>query len=258
VTVDGEAVYSCVAPILLLEGRQVTTRGAGQFARLCAEARDVAAAGEIVTFGITPDRPTTGYGYIHPAEPLAIDAGVRRIERFVEKPDEKGARTFIKDGYLWNSGNFVFRADGKLERRPSALDRSYLWKPAAQLGPLKGKLERRPPALDRSYFWNPAARLGSRKGRHPLLIGPLRGDGWRRFPQIRPIMQWQICFEWPQDATGPVERRNRGLPFGESVVTELPLPGSLESDDSRFLTIVARTETEGFSLVSQSSAVAPN
>jgi mannose-1-phosphate guanylyltransferase / mannose-6-phosphate isomerase len=86
-----------------------------QFARLCAEARDVAAAGEIVTFGITPDHPATGYGYIHPAEPLAIDAGVRRIERFVEKPDEKHARAFIADGYLWNSGNFVFRADVMLE-----------------------------------------------------------------------------------------------------------------------------------------------
>jgi mannose-1-phosphate guanylyltransferase/mannose-6-phosphate isomerase len=86
-----------------------------QFARLCAEARDVAAAGEIVTFGITPDHPATGYGYIHPAEPLAIDAGVRRIERFVEKPDEKNARAFIADGYLWNSGNFVFRADVMLE-----------------------------------------------------------------------------------------------------------------------------------------------
>ena len=66
-----------------------------QFARLCAEARDVAAAGEIVTFGVAPDHPATGYGYIQPAEPLAIDPGVRRIERFVEKPDEKQARAFI-------------------------------------------------------------------------------------------------------------------------------------------------------------------
>jgi len=86
-----------------------------QFARLCAEARDIAAAGEIVTFGITPDHPATGYGYIHPAEPLAVDPAVRRIERFVEKPDEKHARAFIADGYLWNSGNFVFRADVMLE-----------------------------------------------------------------------------------------------------------------------------------------------
>jgi mannose-1-phosphate guanylyltransferase / mannose-6-phosphate isomerase len=86
-----------------------------QFARLCAEAGEVAAAGEIVTFGITPDHPATGYGYIHPAEPLAVDPRVRRIERFVEKPDENRARAFIKDGYLWNSGNFVFRADVMLE-----------------------------------------------------------------------------------------------------------------------------------------------
>ena len=86
-----------------------------QFARLCGQAGDVAAAGQIVTFGITPDHPATGYGYIHPAEPLAIDLDVRRIERFVEKPDEKRARAFIDEGYLWNSGNFVFRADVMLE-----------------------------------------------------------------------------------------------------------------------------------------------
>jgi mannose-1-phosphate guanylyltransferase / mannose-6-phosphate isomerase len=86
-----------------------------QFARLCAQARDVAAAGEIVTFGITPDHPATGYGYIHPADPLRIDPRVQRIERFVEKPDEKRARAFIEDGYLWNSGNFLFRADVMLE-----------------------------------------------------------------------------------------------------------------------------------------------
>jgi mannose-1-phosphate guanylyltransferase/mannose-6-phosphate isomerase len=86
-----------------------------QFARLCGQAGDVAAAAQIVTFGITPDHPATGYGYIHPAEPLAIDLDVRRIERFVEKPDEKRARAFIDEGYLWNSGNFVFRADVMLE-----------------------------------------------------------------------------------------------------------------------------------------------
>ena len=45
----------------------------------------------------------------------ALDPQVRRIERFVEKPDEARARAFIEDGYLWNSGNFVFRADVMLE-----------------------------------------------------------------------------------------------------------------------------------------------
>jgi mannose-1-phosphate guanylyltransferase / mannose-6-phosphate isomerase len=86
-----------------------------QFARLCAQAYAAANAGEIVTFGVTPDHPATGYGYIHPGPPLALDPQVRRIERFVEKPDEARARAFIEDGYLWNSGNFVFRADVMVE-----------------------------------------------------------------------------------------------------------------------------------------------
>jgi len=86
-----------------------------RFAQLCAEAYAAAAAGEIVTFGVTPDHPATGYGYIHPGPPLELDPRVRRIERFVEKPDEARARAFIEDGYLWNSGNFVFRADVMLE-----------------------------------------------------------------------------------------------------------------------------------------------
>ena len=86
-----------------------------QFASLCAQAYAAANAGEIVTFGVTPDHPATGYGYIHPGAPLSLDPQVRRIERFVEKPDEAQARAFIEDGYLWNSGNFVFRADVMLE-----------------------------------------------------------------------------------------------------------------------------------------------
>jgi mannose-1-phosphate guanylyltransferase / mannose-6-phosphate isomerase len=86
-----------------------------KFAELCAQAGVAAAAGEIVVFGVPPDHPAPGYGYIHPGEPLAVDPRFRRVERFVEKPDEERARTFIEDGYLWNSGNFVFRADVMLE-----------------------------------------------------------------------------------------------------------------------------------------------
>src|SRR6478672_4615497 len=53
-----------------------------QFAALCAQAYAAADAGEIVTFGVTPDHPATGYGYIHPGAPLARDPHMRRIERF--------------------------------------------------------------------------------------------------------------------------------------------------------------------------------
>jgi mannose-1-phosphate guanylyltransferase / mannose-6-phosphate isomerase len=95
-----------------------------KFAELCSRAGAAAMAGEIVTFGVTPDHPATGYGYIHPGEPLDIDPQVRRIEKFVEKPDAARARAFMEDGYLWNSGNFVFRADvmlAELERFEPAI-----------------------------------------------------------------------------------------------------------------------------------------
>jgi mannose-1-phosphate guanylyltransferase len=51
---------------------------------MCASRRS-GRGGEIVTFGVTPDHPATAYGYIHPAEPLAVEPQVRQVERFVEK-----------------------------------------------------------------------------------------------------------------------------------------------------------------------------
>ncbi len=59
----------------------------------------------IVTFGIKPDRPHTGYGYIKPGEKIG-DGFI--VEKFVEKPSIDKAEEFIKEGYLWNSGMFMF------------------------------------------------------------------------------------------------------------------------------------------------------
>ena len=73
-----------------------------------------AEAGRIVTFGIKPSRPATGYGYIRPGDALA-QAGVHAITAFVEKPDEATAERYVADGYLWNSGNFLFRAAAFLD-----------------------------------------------------------------------------------------------------------------------------------------------
>lgn len=64
--------------------------------------------GQIVTFGITPTRPETGYGYLEPAEP-AKDAPVPLV-RFVEKPDLADAEQMLKGGYLWNAGLFLCAA----------------------------------------------------------------------------------------------------------------------------------------------------
>lgn len=72
-----------------------------------------AAEGYLVLLGITPSKPATGYGYIQPGESLNIQAAVNPIfgvSRFVEKPVLENAISFVENGYLWNSGMFVFRA----------------------------------------------------------------------------------------------------------------------------------------------------
>ena len=74
--------------------------------RLAARAGD-----RLVTFGIAPDRPETGYGYIERGAALDSPAGVFAASRFIEKPDAKRAAALIAGGnVLWNSGMFVFRA----------------------------------------------------------------------------------------------------------------------------------------------------
>ena len=74
-----------------------------------------AMGGAIVTFGVEPTAPTTAYGYIQPAEALTGAPGVHAVARFVEKPDMETARGYLAQGYLWNSGNFVYRAASMVE-----------------------------------------------------------------------------------------------------------------------------------------------
>jgi mannose-1-phosphate guanylyltransferase / mannose-6-phosphate isomerase len=75
------------------------------------KAAAAAQAGAIVTFGMQPTAPETGYGYIETGEALPGSADVKRIARFVEKPDAARAAEFLKTGrHLWNSGMFVATA----------------------------------------------------------------------------------------------------------------------------------------------------
>jgi len=68
--------------------------------------------GSLATFGIVPNAPETGYGYIKRGEPLPGCDDCYKLERFVEKPDRNTAEGFVADGgFYWNSGMFMFRAD---------------------------------------------------------------------------------------------------------------------------------------------------
>lgn len=69
-------------------------------------------AGEhIITFGIKPNKPHIGYGYIKPGTPLATGTTGCRADEFKEKPDQQTAQTYLEKGYLWNSGMFMFQTD---------------------------------------------------------------------------------------------------------------------------------------------------
>ena len=77
---------------------------------------DQVASGKLVAFGITPTHPETGYGYLELSNKTTVDSGVKKVARFIEKPDPKNAERMLKSGnYLWNAGIFLFRACDMVE-----------------------------------------------------------------------------------------------------------------------------------------------
>jgi mannose-1-phosphate guanylyltransferase / mannose-6-phosphate isomerase len=81
-----------------------------------AAALPLTAGGSLVTFGITPRGPVTGYGYIERGEPISGGKGSFRVARFVEKPNLETARRYVDSGrFFWNSGMFVVQARRYLE-----------------------------------------------------------------------------------------------------------------------------------------------
>jgi len=84
--------------------------------------------GLIVTFGVQPTSPATGFGYIKPGE--ALPGGVKAVAAFVEKPDLPRAKAYIEDGYYWNSGNFAFTAR-------TLLDELAVFEPAIRDGAIE-------------------------------------------------------------------------------------------------------------------------
>ncbi|SFO30271.1 mannose-1-phosphate guanylyltransferase/mannose-6-phosphate isomerase [Nitrosospira briensis] len=97
-------------PTLLVMPADHVIMAVASFQAAVRLAMPLATEGMIVTFGITPDSPETGYGYIQAGETLGRD-GASRIARFVEKPDLATAQAYLDAGsYFWNSGLFMMRA----------------------------------------------------------------------------------------------------------------------------------------------------
>ena len=99
-------------PVLLVMPADHVITNVAAFQAVVSQGAALAAAGAVVTFGITPDAPETGYGYIQTGAPFGTaNAAARSIARFVEKPDLATAQSYLDAGnYLWNSGLFMMRA----------------------------------------------------------------------------------------------------------------------------------------------------
>ncbi len=96
-------------PVLLVMPADHVITDTAAFRAVVSEGASLAAQGHVVTFGITPDAPETGYGYLQTGT-ATLGEHARSLARFVEKPDLATARSYLEDGsYLWNSGIFMVR-----------------------------------------------------------------------------------------------------------------------------------------------------
>ncbi len=103
------AIEAGNSPILVMPSDHVITE-VGAFHAAVARAMPLVDAGWMITFGITPTGPETGYGYIRMGDALAD--GVHRVEQFIEKPHVDAAQAMLDaGGHAWNGGIFLFRAD---------------------------------------------------------------------------------------------------------------------------------------------------
>lgn len=103
-------------PVLIVMPADHLIRQGDTFRRIVAQGLVLAAADKVVTFGIVPTGPETGYGYIRKGSPLNGVEDVYELNAFVEKPDVETAGRYLQSGeYLWNSGIFMFKASRWLE-----------------------------------------------------------------------------------------------------------------------------------------------
>ena len=103
---DGDAAFALLPADHVIDDAK-GFRATLEAAFVASEAEDV-----LVTIGIKPDFPSTGYGYLCQGEQLKVDEGrvLSRVDRFVEKPDLPKAKEYLKEGtYFWNAGMFVWR-----------------------------------------------------------------------------------------------------------------------------------------------------
>lgn len=108
------AIEAAPDAVLLVMPSDHVIEDCAAFHRAIEAAMPMVDQGWLITFGITPDKPETGYGYIRRGDEIA--PGVQKVDAFVEKPDAERAASYLAAGnYSWNGGIFLFRADAFLK-----------------------------------------------------------------------------------------------------------------------------------------------
>ena len=176
----------------------ITDRDA--FLEAVSRGRQHAEAGDIVTFGVTPDAPETGYGYIQHGDALP-DGHSYRVARFVEKPDTATANMYLASGeFDWNSGIFLLRAGRWLEeitaRQPAVLE---AWEAAMHQGEQDSDFFR---VQREAFLASPANSIDYAVMEHTsrAVVVPFSA-GWSDVGSWSSL--WQVC---PRDAEGNVTR----------------------------------------------------
>lgn len=148
----------------------------------------------LLTVAVPPDRPETGFGYINPGEVLEADGPHKafEVQSFVEKPDQETAREYLEDGFLWNSGIFLWKASTFLDqlravapelagplRRLEGGDVEGFFREAPNISVDEAILERSPRvgtiratfAWDDIGTWEALRRIRTRDGHDNVLVG---------------------------------------------------------------------------------------
>ena len=111
-----KAIENGENPLLLILPSDHLIKDVNKFKKVVEAACHFCEKGELITFGIKPNKPETGYGYIEALNVLNDDYKGERIARFIEKPNFKKAKEFISNKkFLWNSGIFLFKANMLLD-----------------------------------------------------------------------------------------------------------------------------------------------
>ena len=205
------------------------------------EAVEVARTGQVVTIGINPTFPSTGFGYIRTGEPLEVEGApnARAVRAFVEKPDESTARDYLASGeFRWNAGMFVVKASVLLD-----ILATYHPRLAAELRRLAAEPEALPEIWDgllKIAIDHAVAEPAADDGRVAVILGNFPWDDVGDFASLTELLsQRQPADEGGAAAAGSGSQPGEGvLTLGSENVLAEGASGLVASSSGRLVAVL--------------------